>query len=156
MSAAPSRQTALCRAAWSHSRAAKRPPPIPHVAFTCHQYHTAFSWRSGVLVRSAAARAAVAALPFLAGCGLVPSSFRALCASALSPVSLSPSALSRAAAFQFPVSHERSQASPFPRAPGWSAGAAASPDAHGCCFSSMKGYGFVFQQRKLKRKKKNN
>lgn len=148
-------QTALCRAGWSHSLAAEPPPPAPHVAFTCRQCHTAFSWQSGVPVRSAAARAAVAAPPFLAGCDLVPSSFHALCASALSPVSLSPSALSQAVAFQFPVSHEQSQASPFPRVPGWSAGAAASPAAHGCCFSSMEDYRFDISTKEVKKEKNN-
>lgn len=77
-----------------------------------------FSLQTDVLVHSVVAHAGVATLLFLSECGLVLFSFHALCASVLSPVSLFPFALVQDAAFQFPVFHEQSQASPFPHVPG--------------------------------------
>lgn len=108
------------------------------ICFTCHLCHMVFSLQTDVPVHSAVAHAGVAALLFLAECDLVLFSFRVLCAFALFPVFLFPCALVQDAAFQFPVSHEQSRASPFLLVPGWSAGAAVSPDAHVCYFNRNK------------------
>lgn len=77
-----------------------------------------FSLQTDVLAHSAVAHAGVAALLFLSECDLVLFSFRALCAFVLFPVFLFPSVLVQDAAFQFLVSHEQSQASPFLPVPG--------------------------------------
>lgn len=109
-------------------------------SFTCHLCHKVSSWQNAAPARSAAARAGAAAPPSRAGSGPAPSSSRARCASVPFPASPSPSVPVPGAAVRFPVSPERSRASPSLPVRGWSGGAAASPGARVCCWNRDRSY----------------
>lgn len=91
-----------------------------------------FSMPIAVPVHSEVARADDAAPLSPAVCDPVLVSFHVLCAFALSPGALFPSALAQGALVQFVGALELSQACLFLLVPVWFANAAVSPDAHGC------------------------